>query len=114
MSALMARRGMSALCRVSSQVSCCDWQIDNRPYPGSTAPPDLPRLNGQPEFRPARIQSFKRAFALEARELMAEAEVDPCAKSNVAVRPSLEIKLLRQHICCRIHVPGRQHSNDLV
>jgi len=105
---------MSALCVVSSHFSCCDWQIDYRPYPGSTAPPDLPRLNRQPEFRPARIQSFERAFALEPRELMAETEVDPCAKSNVAVRPSLEIKLLRQHICCRIHVAGRQHGNDLV
>jgi hypothetical protein len=109
---------MSALRAISSHFlmsfSCCDWQIDYRPYPGSTAPPDLPRLNGQPEFRPACIQSFERAFAFEARELMAEAEVDPCAKSNVAVRPSLEIKLLRQDIRSRIHVAGRQHGNNLV
>src|SRR5262252_2744030 len=98
------KRAMSALGRVSSQFSCCDWQTDYRPYPGSTAPSDLPRLNRQPEFRPARVQSFKCAFAFKARELMAKAEMDPCAKSNVAVRPSLEIKLLGEHVGRRIHV----------
>ena len=97
-----------------SQFSCCDWQTDYRPYPGSTAPSDLPRLNRQPEFRPARVQSFKCAFAFKARELMAKAEMDPCAKSNVAVRPSLEIKLLGEHVGRRIHVCSRQHGNDLV
>jgi hypothetical protein len=66
---------------------CCDWQTDNRPYPGSTAPSDLPRFYRQLEFRPARVQSFEREFAFKARELVAEAEVDPCTKSNMAVRP---------------------------
>ena len=85
---------------ISSHYSCRDdRQSDNRPYSGSTAPSDLPRLNRQPEFGPARVQGFERAFAFESRELMTKAEVDPRAERNVAVRPPLEIELLGEHVC---------------
>ena len=40
--------------------------------------------------------------------------MDPRAESNMAVRPPLEIELIGEHVCCRIHVSGRQHGHDLV
>src|SRR5215469_16772486 len=100
---------------INSDVSFWDQrQTDNRPYSGSTAPTDLPRLNRQPKFRPAHIQSLERAFAFQPRELMTETEMDPCPEGNMAVGPSLKIELFGEHVCCRIQVGGYQHGHDLV
>jgi len=83
---------------------------DNRSYSGSTAPSDFPRLNRQPKFGPARIQSLERAFAFQARELVTEAEMDPCPEGNMAVGPSLKIELFGERVCCWVQVGGRQHG----
>ena len=45
---------------------------------------------------------------------MTKAEMDPCPESNMAVGPSLKIKLFGEHVCCGIQVGGYQHCHDLV
>ena len=91
----------------------CHRQADDRPNARSPAPLDLRELDCQLKFWPARVQSFKRAFALQTRELMAETEMNARAKGNVVVRPSLEIELLGHRVCRGIHVGGHQHGHDL-
>jgi hypothetical protein len=66
-----------------------------RPVPDacSCAPAKAGILRCQCELRPALEQSLQRALAFDARELVAQAEMDPGAKGDVSVRPSLEIEL---------------------
>jgi len=78
------------------------------------APFDLGFINRQLQFRPAPEQSLQRAYALKARQLMAEAKMNPSTESEMAVRLSREIELFRMWICLRIEVGSRQHGHDLV
>src|SRR6516162_9892242 len=89
-------------------------QADDGPKARSAAPSDLCGLDCQLEFWPARVQSLERAFGFQARELMAEAEMDACAEGHVVVRPTLEIELLGRFVCRRVHVGGHQHGHDLI
>ena len=73
------------------------------PQPGPLAPFDLGRINGKRQFGPAPQQRFERASAFDAGELMAEAEVNPGAESDMAVRPALQIEPLGVRIDLRIH-----------
>src|SRR5262245_9169826 len=101
---------------VPSAVIPCRYhrQADDRAKARSAAPSDLCGIDRQFEFRPASVQSLECAFAFEPRELMAETEMDACAKGNVAIGPSLEIELFGQDVCRGIHVSGHQHGHDLI
>ncbi len=57
---------------------------------------------------------MQRAFALDARELVAEAEMNPGAEGDVAVRLSREIELFRMSVGFRIEVCRRQHGHDFL
>ena len=81
-----------------------------RPLP----PADLRLRDGERELRPALEQRFKRALGLDARELMAEAEVDSGSEGEMPVGPPLEIEPLRMLVRGRIHIRRRQHRHDLL
>src|SRR5258707_456641 len=77
--------------------------IQTRPLP----PPDLRLVDRQLQARPALKQGFQRTFGFEARELMAEAEMNAGAKGDMAVRPALQVETLRTGIVQRIHAGRR-------
>src|SRR5262245_61061043 len=91
-----------------------DRQMLDRLQARPLAPPDLPFIDGQVQLRPAPEQGLQRAYPLDARELMAEAEMDAGAEGHMPIRLALEIELLRMRIGLRIEVCGHQHGNDLL
>jgi hypothetical protein len=66
------------------------------------------------EFRPAFEQGLECAFAFDARELVAEAEMDARPEGNVPVRLPLEIEPFGVFVRRRVHVGCRQHGHDLI
>ena len=68
-------------------------QTDNCRYSGSTAPSDLPRLNRQPKFRPARRQSLERAFAERPSHARHSRNPEPRAGRIERLRPALSLLL---------------------
>ena len=58
-----------------------------------TAGRDLPRLNRQPKFRPARIQSLERAFAERPSHARHSRNPEPRAGRIERLRPALSLLL---------------------
>ncbi len=56
------------------------------PQAGPFAPDDFRLIYRKRQIGPAPEQGFQRAPAFDARELMAEAEMDPGTEGDVAVR----------------------------
>jgi hypothetical protein len=73
-------------------------QMLDGPHARAFAPLDPRFVDSQLKFRPALEQGLQRANSLDARELMAEAEVNAGAEGNMPVRLALEIELLRVRI----------------
>src|SRR5215510_2425938 len=78
------------------------------------APFDLRVVHRQLQSRPAPEQGLERAGALDARQLMAKAEMNSGAEGDMPVWLALEIELFRIDISVRIEVRGRQHRHDPV
>ena len=57
---------------------------------------------------------LQRTLALNARQLVAQTEVDPRTKRQVSIGPPREIKSLRVQVGCRIQIGGRQQGHDPV
>src|SRR5262249_57232096 len=86
----------------------------NRLEAWRAAPLDFGFVHRQLEFRPAPEQGLQRAGSLDARALMAKAEMNSGAEGNMAVRLSLEIELLR--VCGGFGIQGWRcpHRHDLL
>src|SRR6516165_3354591 len=110
---LIAVRALSAP-RMMGSSRRADRQMLNRFEAWHAAPLDLGLVHRQLESRPAPKQGLERARTLDARELMAKAEVNSGTEGDMPVRLSLKIELLRICICLRIQVRGRQHGHDLL
>src|SRR5215813_15479915 len=91
-----------------------DRQPDDRPHARPLAPSDLGGVDRQRELRPAAKQRLQRTGALDARELVTEAEMNPGTEGDVPVRSPREIERLGLLIRLRVEVRGRQHGHDLV
>jgi mono/diheme cytochrome c family protein len=62
------------------------WQMLDGLEARPLAPFDLAFINRQLQLRPAPEQSLQRAYALKARQLMAEAKMNPSTESEMPVR----------------------------
>src|SRR5579883_2438174 len=89
-----------------------DWQRFQRAHARPLAPPQLLLVDGERQLRPAAKERLQRAGALDAGELVAEAEMDAGAEGEVAVRPAIEREALGIGIGVRVGVGGDQHGHD--
>src|SRR5262245_291144 len=89
-------------------------QTFDRLHARPLAPFDLRVVDRELQAWPAPEQSLERARSFNARQLMAKAEMNSGAESDMPVWLALEIELLRMDIGVRIEVRGRQHRHDPV
>ena len=61
----------------------------------SLPPANIVRRHRQCKLRPAPEKGLERAFALNARELVTEAEMDARAEGEMSVGPPLQIEPFR-------------------
>src|SRR5262249_50890367 len=92
----------------------CDGKPFDCPKARSLSPTNRTRWHSQLQLWPAFEESLQRTLALNAGELVAQAEMDPRPKRQVAVGSPLEIEFLRVRVGIRIHVGGSQHDHDFV
>src|SRR5262245_7630859 len=77
-------------------------QAFERPQARPFAPADASGLPGKAKIRPTGEQRLKRTRAFDARELMAEAEVDTGPERDVPVRSPLEVEALGSLVRLRV------------
>src|SRR6185312_2878346 len=70
-------------------------QLFERAHAGPRAPAKLRVIHRERQLWPTAEQGFQRTGALDAGELVAEAEVDAGAECHVPVRPAVEGEALR-------------------
>src|SRR5262245_33040405 len=78
------------------------------------APADLRFVDRQLQLGPAPEQRLQRTGAIDARELMAKAIMNPGAEGDMPVRLAFEIEPLGMLVCPRIEVGRRQHGHNLL
>ena len=80
----------------------------------SSVPANVIGWQRQFQLRPALEESFKRALALHARQLMSQTEMHARSERHLAIGFPCKIQLFRVRICLRVHVGSGQHRHDPV
>src|SRR5262245_53926332 len=89
-------------------------QLRDHADAGPSPPTNLRWLDRQSKLRPACEQRLQGASPFDARELVAEAEMNSGAEREMPVRPPLEIEPFGALVRLRIEIRGDDHRHHPV